>query len=302
MVSMNPSRWEQIKRVYEAAAEQDPAERETYLAEACAGDEPLLREVRSLLNQGSASQDPLGSPAIEAAARVLVGDGSLRPLPDLVGSTVLQYRIEEKIGEGGMGVVYKARDERLRRHVAIKTLPHDLISNPERKKRFLQEARAASALSHPNIITIHDIPSDGGNEFMVMEYIAGQTLDRKIGRKGMKPAELLKYAVQIAVALSAAHAAGIVHRDLKPGNILVSDDGRVKVLDFGLAKLMEREGGPARESSISALTEEGRILGTASYMSPEQAEGRKVDERSDIFSLGSVLYEMATGTAGVPGR
>ncbi len=299
---MNPERWKQIKQVYGAAQELEPARREAYLIAACAGDELLLQEVRSLMAQDSASQEPLESPAMEVAARALAEDKSSRPGPDLVGRTILHYRIEEKIGEGGMGVVYRARDERLKRYVAIKTLPPELVTNPERKKRFVQEARAASALSHPNIITIHDVPSDGGNDFIVMEYLAGQTLDRKIGPKGMKVGDLLKYAVQIADALAAAHAAGIVHRDLKPGNILVSEDGRVKVLDFGLAKLTEREAKPGRESSISVLTEEGRIMGTAAYMSPEQAEGKPVDARSDIFSFGSLLYEMATGRKAFQGE
>ena len=292
---MKPERWQQIKQHYEASLELDDIRREAYLREACAGDEPLLREVRSLLAQDAASQDPLESPAMEHAARAQAGDKGSKPRLDLLGRTILHYSIEEKIGEGGMGVVYRARDERLKRNVAIKALPPGLTADPERKKRFVQEARAASTLSHSNIITIYDITSEGGSDFIVMEYVAGQTLDRKIGRKGMKPGELLKCAVQIADALAAAHAAGIVHRDLKPGNILVTDDGRVKILDFGLAKLIEWEGEPGRGSSTSVLTEEGRIMGTAAYMSPEQAEGKPVDARSDIFSFGSLLYEMATG-------
>jgi serine/threonine protein kinase len=224
---MKPERWQQIKQHYEASLELDDIRREAYLREACAGDEPLLREVRSLLAQDAASQDPLESPAMEHAARAQAGDKGSKPRLDLLGRTILHYSIEEKIGEGGMGVVYRARDERLKRNVAIKALPPGLTADPERKKRFVQEARAASTLSHSNIITIYDITSEGGSDFIVMEYVAGQTLDRKIGRKGMKPGELLKCAVQIADALAAAHAAGIVHRDLKPGNILVTDDGRV---------------------------------------------------------------------------
>jgi len=172
-----------------------------------------------------------------------------------------------------------------------------LMTDPERKKRFVQEARAASALSHPNIVTIHDIVSEEGCDFIVMEYIAGKSFDGKIGRKGMKFSDLLRYAIQIADALTAAHAAGIVHRDLKPGNIVVADDGRVKALDFGLAKLMQSEtkDEAGNSGSTAMRTEEGRILGTAAYMSPEQAEGKIVDARSDIFSFGTVLYEMATG-------
>jgi eukaryotic-like serine/threonine-protein kinase len=298
---MDKARWERIKRIFEEARELDPARREAFLSEECPDDPNLRSEIRSLLSQSAESQAQLESPAMELAARDLADEKATAPQPDLAGSSLLHYRIEAKIGEGGMGIVYRARDERLKRSVAIKALPHGLVLDRESRKRFIQEARAASALSHPNIITIHDIPSDGSRDFIVMEYIAGQTLDWKIGRKGMKLPELLKFAIQIADALAAAHAAGIVHRDLKPGNILVSDDGRVKVLDFGLAKLTERADEASRGSSSILLTEDGRIMGAAGYMSPEQAEGKPVDARSDIFSFGSLLYEMATGRRAFPG-
>ncbi len=195
-----------------------------------------------------------------------------------------------------MGEVYKARDTRLDRIVAIKVLPSGVAANPDRKRRFMQEAKAASALNHPNIVTIHDIATDNGVDFIVMEYVRGKALDQLIPRKGLRTAETLKYAIQIADALAKAHAAGIVHRDLKPGNIMVGDEGQVKVLDFGLAKLTERQIGE-NDSTVTAVdpSEEGVIVGTISYMSPEQAEGRKVDARSDIFSFGAVLYEMLTG-------
>ena len=214
----------------------------------------------------------------------------------MIGQRLLHYEIVEKLGEGGMGVVYKARDTHLDRFVAIKRLPPEKVADQERKARFVQEAKAASALNHPNIITIHDISSDAGHDFIAMEYIAGKTLDQLIGRKGLKLNDVLRYAIQIAGALAKAHAAGIVHRDLKPSNIMVTADGLVKVLDFGLAKLTER-GTSESDSTVTlaVMTEEGGIVGTAAYMSPEQAEGRKVDARSDIFSFGSVLYEMVTG-------
>lgn len=217
----------------------------------------------------------------------------------MVGSTISHYRVLEKLGEGGMGVVYKAKDTHLDRLVAIKLLPAERVADPERKRRFIQEAKAASALNHPNIITIYDIDQADGLHFIAMEYVAGKTLDQLIGRKGLKLSETLKCAIQVADALATAHAAGIVHRDLKPANIMVTEKGLVKVLDFGLAKLTEPasgdEGGTLTDRGDAPRTEEGAILGTIAYMSPEQAEGKKVDARSDIFSFRSVLYEMITG-------
>jgi serine/threonine protein kinase len=219
----------------------------------------------------------------------------------MVGKTLLHYEVIEKIGEGGMGAVYRAHDTHLDRPVAIKVLPPDKVADPERKQRFVQEAKAASALRHPNIVVIHDIATDRGLDFIVMELVEGQSLDRLIGRKGLKLSQALAYATQIADGLAKAHSIGIIHRDLKPTNIMVTDDGLVKILDFGLAKLMEEkvEGGVGRtitmEHDEKPRTEEGFVLGTAAYMSPEQAEGKTVDARSDIFSLGTVLYEMLTG-------
>jgi len=214
----------------------------------------------------------------------------------MVGKTVSHYRVLEKLGEGGMGVVYKARDTHLDRLVAIKVLPPEKVADPERKRRFVQEAKAASALNHPNIITIYDIDTADGIDFIAMEYVAGKTLAELIGRKGLKLTETLKCGVQMADALAAAHATGIVHRDLKPGNVMVTESGLVKVLDFGLAKLTEPEPGElAPTQTLQPHTEEGTILGTVAYMSPEQAEGKRVDARSDIFTFGAVLYEMVTG-------
>jgi serine/threonine protein kinase/tetratricopeptide (TPR) repeat protein len=215
----------------------------------------------------------------------------------MIGRTISHYEVIEKLGEGGMGVVYKARDSHLKRFVALKVLPPEKVADPERKHRFVQEARSASALNHPNIVTVYDIDQSDGIDFIAMEYVEGKTLDELIGRKGLKLSEALKYAVQIADALAKAHAAGIVHRDLKPGNVMVTAEGRVKVLDFGLAKLTEAA--PESQDSTTQLehpaTESGMIVGTVAYMSPEQAEGKKVDARSDIFSFGSLLYEMLTG-------
>ena len=211
---------------------------------------------------------------------------------------ISHYRILEKLGEGGMGVVYKARDTRLDRFVALKILAPGRISDPERKRRFAQEARAASALNHPNIITVYDIDSADGIDFIAMEFVPGETLDRLVGSQGLVLKEALKYAVQIADGFAAAHEAGIVHRDLSLANVMVTDKGAVKILDFGLAKLSEpiaeNEKVPlARRSQVS--TDADAIIGTIAFMAPEQAEGKGVDARSEIFSFGSVLYEMVSG-------
>ncbi len=220
----------------------------------------------------------------------------------MIGKSLRSYHIDSKLGAGGMGVVYKAVDSRLGRTAAIKILSTHALS-ADRERRFVQEAKAASSLNHPNIVTIYDIDTqeiDGQPvQYIAMEYVAGETLDQLIGRKGLRIRDVLKFAVQIADALASAHAAGIVHRDLKPSNVIVSPQGTVKILDFGLAKLGESEDADAYAETLhgegSPLTEEGTILGTVAYMSPEQADGKKVDSRSDIFSFGSVLYEMATG-------
>ena len=215
----------------------------------------------------------------------------------MVGRNVSHYRILEKLGQGGMGVVYKALDTHLDRLVAIKVLPPERVADADRKRRFVQEAKAASALNHSNIVTIHDIDSADGIDFISMELVAGKTLDKWIPRHGLRLNEALKYSVQIADALAAAHSAGIVHRDLKPGNVMATEQGLVKVLDFGLAKLTEPSAPGENEATrtLKPTTEEGSIVGTVSYMSPEQAEGKKIDTRSDIFSFGSLLYEMVTG-------
>jgi len=222
----------------------------------------------------------------------------------VIGQALGHYRIEAKLGEGGMGVVYRAFDTHLDRPVAIKILRADATTSPERRRRFQQEAKAASALNHPNIVHIYDISSSGGTDYIAMEFVDGKTLDRLIGKSRLALGDTLKYAIQVADALARAHAAGIVHRDLKPANMIVSEEGRVKLLDFGLAKLTETAAAADIDSAAGTATmtaredvqtEEGTILGTVAYMSPEQAEGKKVDARSDIFSFGSVLYEMVTG-------
>jgi eukaryotic-like serine/threonine-protein kinase len=214
----------------------------------------------------------------------------------LVGRTIGHYEVIEKIGEGGMGAVYKARDIHLDRSVALKMLPGGSVANSERRRRFALEAKAASALNHPNIITIYDIDVVHGVDFIAMEYVAGRTLAQLIPPGGMDPALAVRFGAQIADALAAAHQSGIVHRDLKPSNIMVNEHGRVKVLDFGLAKLIApaSDAGDATRTAATE-TQDGAILGTVSYMAPEQAEGKPVDQRADVFSFGTVLYEMLTG-------
>ncbi len=285
---MDPERARKVEALLEAALEVEPARRATFLAENCAGDEAVRREVESLLLHDDRAGSFLQAPALQ-----MIPDAPrLKP-----GQHVSHYEIQEKLGEGGMGVVYKARDSRLKRFVALKVLPPEKVADHERRQRFVREARAASALNHPNIVTVYDIDQADGVDFIAMEYVEGKTLDDLVGRKGLKLNDALKYAIQIADALAKAHAAGIIHRDLKPSNVMVTEEDRVKVLDFGLAKLTEAAAVSSEDSTPTnqALTESGLIMGTVSYMSPEQAEGKKVDARSDIFTFGSVLYEMLTG-------
>jgi hypothetical protein len=223
----------------------------------------------------------------------------------MVDRTVLQYQIIERLGAGGMGEVYKARDTRLNRFVAMKVLPAGMANDPERRRRFIHEAQAASALNHPNIITIYDIVDDGDTQFMVVEYVAGKTLLELTPKDGLPAPQVIQYAAQMAEALNAAHAAGIIHRDLKPSNVMVTNGALVKLLDFGLAKLVVPEAGDNNRTATAIdapLTIDGTVMGTVNYMSPEQAEGKKVDARSDIFSFGAVLYEMLTGQCAFRGN
>jgi Tol biopolymer transport system component len=280
---MDPARWRRVEEIYQAAAERKPEERAAFLASACAADGDLRREVESLLAQPS-TDDMLDRPAWEPEATRLTA-----------GQQVSHYQIQEKLGEGGMGAVYRAYDTQLRRPVALKVLPPEYASDPERRSRLLREARAASALNHPNIVNIYEVGSDNGVDFIAMEFIEGKTLGDIIPGRGLPLGKALDYAVQIAGGLAKAHAAGVIHRDLKPGNIMLTGPasghpGLVKLLDFGLARRVE-----LGEGHDTTLTMEGAILGTPAYMSPEQAQGKPVDARSDVFSFGSVLYQIVTG-------
>src|SRR6266498_834749 len=298
---MTPERWEQVGKLYQAALGLPPAERETFLDDACADDAAMRREVESLLAAEDNAGSFLAAGAMKDAAKMLVEDKSLL----LVGKELGHYRVLSLLGSGGMGEVYLAEDTRLRRKVALKLLPAELTANRDRLRRFEQEAQAASALNHPNIITIHEIGQVDGLNFIVTEFIEGETLRQRLATGQMNLPAALDVASQVASALTAAHAAGIVHRDLKPENIMIRPDGLIKVLDFGLAKLTEP---PTANVDSEAPTvarvnnKMGMVMGTAQYMSPEQARGLKVDARTDIFSLGVVLYEMLAGRAPFAGE
>jgi len=293
---MTPERWQRVNEVFHAALAREAHERAAFLAEACAGDPDLRAEVESLLAAHAQPGSFIDAPAYEAAAELL----AQAPARSLVGEQLGAYRILNQLGVGGMSEVYLAEDTRLGRQVALKLLPAEFTTDPDRLRRFEREARATSALNHPNIITIYEIGEVGGVHFIATEFVDGQTLRQQMAGCGVQLLAVLEVATQVASALSAAHAAGIVHRDIKPENVMVRPDGLVKVLDFGLAKLAERRA-PAGETKTpakeSVRTSPGVVMGTFNYMSPEQARGQTVDARTDLFSLGVVMHEMVSGQA-----
>ena len=282
---MIPERWQRIKSLLESALEREPHARAIFLKEACSDDPALQSEVESLIASHEQAGGFIESPAFELMAE------SLGQSQSIVGSDLGPYRVTGRLGSGGMGEVYLAEDMRLGRKVALKVLLAHFTRDEERVRRFQQEARAASALNHPNIVTIHEIGEVTSRHFIVTEVIEGETLRRHLENAEIELTEALDIAIQIGSALSAAHAAGIVHRDIKPDNVMIRADGIVKVLDFGLAKLTELKSGEFQAATL-INTQEGLVMGTAHYMSPEQARGFLVDARTDIWSLGVVLYEM----------
>jgi serine/threonine protein kinase/Tol biopolymer transport system component len=300
MSETDPQRWQRVKEIFEGALEHHGAERESFLENACDGDTEMREEVESLLRSYEVAGSFMESPAVAQAADDLAAEEKLTP-----GQRVKHYQIVNLIGEGGMGEVYLATDTTLGRRVALKVLPAFVSKDPERLRRFTQEARAASRLSHPNVCVVHEVgETDDGRPFIAMEYIEGMTLRQRIRSQAMKLGDVLDIAIQVADALTAAHETGIVHRDIKPENIVIRPEGYVKILDFGLAKLTERHKG-ATHTTMSTLlfnSSPGTVIGTAAYMSPEQARGVAVDERTDIWGLGVVLYEMASGRAPFTGE
>ena len=287
-------RWEEVQSLFHAAGELRPSERGAYLSEACGADDELRTEVESLLAFAGKADELLETPVLQ----------NQESHPAVASGTRLgPYEVGQLVGYGGTGDVYEAEDLRLKRRVAIKVLREARQASPAERRRFLEEARAVSALNHPNIVRIYELESEGEVDFIVMELLTGETLAGVIGAGRLSVDRTLEFARQIAHALKAAHAIGIVHRDIKPGNIVITDDGTLKVLDFGLAKRIHAADGTDGGEAGVVESHTSWVFGTASYMSPEQASGGPVDARSDIFSTGAVMYEMLRGApafAGAP--
>ena len=285
---MTDDRWTRVSTLFEAALGQDASTRAAFLARQCAGDEALRQEVESLLAAHAQADGFLTHPRA-AAAPALVPGARLGP-----------YEILGPLGAGGMGEVYRARDPRLDRDVAVKVLPRALAGDAERLRRFEQEARAAGRLADPHVLAVHDVGQQDGLPYMVSELLEGATLRARLDEGALPVAKAAAYGAQIARGLAAAHARGIVHRDLKPDNVFVARDGHVKLLDFGLARAVAPEGVSGTQP-LSAHTAPGVLLGTVGYMAPEQVRGEPADARADLFALGAMLFEMLTGRRAFPG-
>lgn len=291
---LETERWDQIKRVMQAALDLPAEERTTYLRDTCGHDHDLRVEVESLLLAHEQAGSFAQRPAVERLTGS-VGATAIDRMALPVGHQIGAYEILAWVGAGGMGEVYRAHDTKLSRDVALKILPGWLAADPDRLVRFEREARVLAALNHPHICTVHDCGRNGDLEYIVMEYIEGETLAARLQKGPLSLEEVLCHASEIADALAAAHARGVIHRDMKPANIMITTDGRVKMLDFGLAKLVNPATGYSPTPAVATATDPDIVLGTAAYTSPEQAEGRPVDARSDVFSFGATFYEMLAG-------
>src|SRR6184192_589578 len=293
---MTPARLQTIEEIYRAALDQEPDQISAFLDTACEGDEVLRRKVETLLASHQRAGGFIETSAVGITTRIIEnGQADL-----LVDRTIGHYKISKRIGTGGMGDVYLATDLAAGRKAALKLLPERFTGDAERLKWFQQEAHAVVGLNHPNILTVYEIGEDHSTHYIASELIEGETLRQRLMRGRMQLSEAVDVAIQVASALATAHEAGIVHRDIKPENIMLRPDGYVKVFDFGVAKLAEQEAPatmPKDEALLLVETNLGSILGTVRYMSPEQASGAPVDKRTDIWSLGVVLYEMMTGHA-----
>src|SRR5438128_1096061 len=289
---MSAERSRQIEQLYHAARERDPAQRAVFLDQACAGDQALRHEVDSLLAEDASVESFLETPALDFVPTISGEDAG----QSLIGRRLGSYQCVSLLGKGGMGEVYRARDTQLHRDVALKLLPSVFASDPERLARFQREAEVLASLNHPCIGQIYGLEGTGRSRCIVMELVEGETLEERLKRGPFPVDEALLITKQIAEALEAAHEKDIIHRDLKPANVKITPEGRVKVLDFGLAKPLEEPG------SDLSNTDAGVVLGTAAYMSPEQARGKKVDKRADIWAFGCVLYELLTGKQAFDGE
>jgi serine/threonine protein kinase len=293
---VNPDTWRRIRELFDAAIELEPVRRPAFLEKACAGDSALRAEVESLLASHESAGDFIERPVYEAAPE-LFQDSYLK---DLIGRQVGPYRVLEQLGEGGMGVVFLAEDTRLARRVAMKALAPQFTSGEAHRERLRREARAAAALSHPGVATVYSLEEFDGVLFIVSEYVRGETLRSELAKGPLQTKLLLDTAIDFSATLAAAHDQGVIHRDLKPENLIRTEEGRIKILDFGLARIGNEM--PAERLSEKRLTRAGAFVGTPAYASPEQLRGLEIDSRTDIFSLGVMLYELASAVHPFGGR
>src|SRR5882672_7323876 len=288
---MNRAQQDQLEEIFHSALELGGAERAAYLAKACSGDGSLSGEVASLIAAFESGNGFMDQPAFDLGLKVMGGTVT----GSMTGKEVGGYKILNPLGQGGMGEVYLGEDTRLGRKVALKFLSPEFVGDNWAKRQLIREAQAVAMLDHPNICAVHGIEEVAGQSFIVMQYVEGETLADLIRGKALDSDQILPLARQMVGALAEAHAHGIIHRDIKPKNIMVTPNGQVKVLDFGLAKTVQTKQSGEAADSISYLSQSGLVAGTVAYMSPEQLRGERLDYRSDIFSLGTVLHEMLFG-------